>query len=108
MAVAPDPDVTSTDKDSTSQGDEKNTEEGSKTVPQDDGEKDDTVVSTSVALTQSTKENSPSKNEAIPSIPRFRVNDNSRIEVTVSSHEFETSMAKNDFCSQSTEASLYV
>ncbi len=43
-----------------------------------------------------------------PGIPSFRVNDNSRVEVTLSSHEFETSMAKNDFSSQSTEASLYV
>ena len=38
--------------------------------------------------------------------PSFRVNDDSRIEITMSSHEFETSMAKNDFSSQSTEGSL--
>lgn len=39
-------------------------------------------------------------------MPSFQVNDDSRIEVTVSSHEFETSMAKNDFSSSETEGSL--
>ena len=38
--------------------------------------------------------------------PSFRVNDNSRIEITMYSHEFETSMAKNDFSSHSTEGSM--
>ncbi|KAG8530617.1 uncharacterized protein KY384_004655 [Bacidia gigantensis] len=41
-----------------------------------------------------------------PGIPSYRVNDNSRVEVTLSSHEFETSMARNDFSSESTEASV--
>lgn len=38
--------------------------------------------------------------------PRFHVNDNSKIEIIVTSHEFETSMATNDFSAQSTEASV--
>jgi hypothetical protein len=38
--------------------------------------------------------------------PAFGVNDNSRIDVIVSSHEFETSMATNDFSAQSTEGSV--
>ena len=45
---------------------------------------------------------------SIPGVPRFKVNDNSHVEVTLSSHEFETSMARNDFSSQSTEGSVYV
>jgi hypothetical protein len=39
-------------------------------------------------------------------LPSFQVNDDSKIEVTVSSHEFETSMAKNDFSNSSTEGLL--
>ncbi|KAF7526535.1 hypothetical protein G7054_g10735 [Neopestalotiopsis clavispora] len=39
-------------------------------------------------------------------LPSFQVNDDSRIEITVSSHEFETSMATNDFSKHSTEGSL--
>ncbi|MCJ1379493.1 hypothetical protein MMC17_002594 [Xylographa soralifera] len=39
-------------------------------------------------------------------IPNFRVNDDSKIEVTVCEHEFEESMARNDFSSQSTESSV--
>ncbi len=39
-------------------------------------------------------------------MPSFQVNDDSRVEVVVSSHEFETSMARNDFSSQSTEGSM--
>jgi hypothetical protein len=38
--------------------------------------------------------------------PRFIVNDDSKIEVTMTAHEFETSMAKNDFSSQSTEGAV--
>jgi hypothetical protein len=36
-------------------------------------------------------------------LPSFQVNNDSRIEITVSSHEFETSMARNDFSNHSTE-----
>lgn len=39
-------------------------------------------------------------------LPSFQVNDDSKIEITVSSHEFETSMAQNDFSNHSTEGSL--
>lgn len=39
-------------------------------------------------------------------IPNFRVNDDSKIEVTVCKSELALSMAKNDFSSQSTEASV--
>ncbi|KAH6871546.1 hypothetical protein B0T10DRAFT_590929 [Thelonectria olida] len=39
-------------------------------------------------------------------LPSFSVNDNSNIDVIVSSHEFQTSMATNDFSASSTEASL--
>ncbi|KAG8675926.1 hypothetical protein FPOAC1_001921 [Fusarium poae] len=39
-------------------------------------------------------------------LPDFSVNDNSRINVVVSSHEFQTSMATNDFSASSTSASL--
>ncbi|KAF5004997.1 hypothetical protein FDECE_8522 [Fusarium decemcellulare] len=39
-------------------------------------------------------------------MPDFAVNDNSRIDVVVSSHEFQTSMATNDFSASSTSASL--
>ncbi|XEV01095.1 hypothetical protein FSHL1_006382 [Fusarium sambucinum] len=39
-------------------------------------------------------------------LPSFQVNDDSRIEITVSSHEFETSMARNDFSNHSTEGSM--
>ncbi|CAF3480417.1 unnamed protein product [Fusarium graminearum] len=39
-------------------------------------------------------------------LPSFQVNDDSRIDITVSSHEFETSMARNDFSSNSTEGSV--
>lgn len=39
-------------------------------------------------------------------MPSFQVNDDSRIEVIVSEHEFETSMARNDFSSSSTEGSM--
>lgn len=39
-------------------------------------------------------------------LPDFSVNDNSRIDVVVSSHEFQTSMATNDFSASSTSASL--
>lgn len=39
-------------------------------------------------------------------IPNYIVNDNSHIEVTMSQHELETSMARNDFSSSSTEASM--
>ncbi|KAK6541560.1 hypothetical protein TWF694_007365 [Orbilia ellipsospora] len=45
-----------------------------------------------------------SKREMV--MPSFQVNDDSRIEVIISEHEFETSMAKNDFSSKSTEASM--
>ncbi|KAL4724434.1 hypothetical protein ACLX1H_009048 [Fusarium chlamydosporum] len=39
-------------------------------------------------------------------LPTFSINDNSRIDVVVSSHEFQTSMAMNDFSASSTSASL--
>ncbi|KAK5110589.1 hypothetical protein LTR85_000989 [Meristemomyces frigidus] len=39
-------------------------------------------------------------------IPNFRVNDDSKIDIAVCKHELATSMAKNDFSSQSTEASV--
>ncbi|KAF5662962.1 hypothetical protein FHETE_7707 [Fusarium heterosporum] len=39
-------------------------------------------------------------------LPDFAINDNSRIDVVVSSHEFQTSMATNDFSASSTSASL--
>ncbi|KAK3367914.1 hypothetical protein B0H63DRAFT_404760, partial [Podospora didyma] len=39
-------------------------------------------------------------------MPSFQVNDDSRVEVIVSSHEFETSMARNDFSGSSTEGSM--
>ncbi|KAI7365466.1 hypothetical protein KC354_g4884 [Hortaea werneckii] len=39
-------------------------------------------------------------------IPNFRVNDDSKIDITVCKHELSMSMAKNDFSSQSTEASI--
>lgn len=45
--------------------------------------------------------------DVLPAIPPFQVNDNSRIDITLIEHEFEESMAKNDFSSQSTEASMY-
>ncbi|KAJ4200959.1 hypothetical protein NW767_007094 [Fusarium falciforme] len=38
--------------------------------------------------------------------PSFSVNDSSRIDVLVSAHEFEESMAENDFSAQSTEGSV--
>ena len=38
--------------------------------------------------------------------PRYIVNDDSRVEITVVDHEFERSMAENDFSSHSTEAAL--
>lgn len=53
-------------------------------------------------------EDDSSEHKVILRIPKYKVNDNSRVDVTISNHEFETSMAKNDFSSQSTEASLYV
>ncbi|EMT71700.1 hypothetical protein FOC4_g10010215 [Fusarium odoratissimum] len=39
-------------------------------------------------------------------LPDFSVNDNSRIDIVISSHEFQTSMATNDFSASSTSASL--
>ncbi|KAF4332672.1 hypothetical protein FBEOM_13532 [Fusarium beomiforme] len=39
-------------------------------------------------------------------LPEFSVNDNSRIDIAISSHEFQTSMATNDFSAASTSASL--
>jgi len=39
-------------------------------------------------------------------MPSFQVNDDSKIDIMACEHEFETSMARNDFSSQSTEASL--
>lgn len=39
-------------------------------------------------------------------IPNFRVNDDSKIEITACSHELQVSLAHNDFSSQSTEASV--
>lgn len=41
-----------------------------------------------------------------PVMPSFVVNDNSHIEITVCSNEFELSMARNDFSSSSTEGSV--
>jgi len=41
-------------------------------------------------------------------IPNFRVHDESRIDITSCEHEFEVSMARNDFSSESTEASMSV
>lgn len=41
-----------------------------------------------------------------PGIPNFRINDDSKIEITACEHEFEVSMARNDFSSQSTESSM--
>ncbi|MCJ1394185.1 hypothetical protein MMC18_007063 [Xylographa bjoerkii] len=38
--------------------------------------------------------------------PRFQVNDDSRIEITLAQAEFEESMARNDFSKSSTEASI--
>ncbi|KAH7118725.1 hypothetical protein B0J11DRAFT_582534 [Dendryphion nanum] len=46
------------------------------------------------------------RTKADAGIPNFRVNDDSRIEITAAEHEFEVSMARNDFSSQSTEASM--
>ena len=48
----------------------------------------------------------PSETGIVKAKPRFHVNDNSKIEIIVTSHEFETSMATNDFSAQSTEASV--
>ncbi|KAF5637151.1 hypothetical protein F52700_4888 [Fusarium sp. NRRL 52700] len=39
-------------------------------------------------------------------LPDFSINDNSRIDIVISSHEFQTSMATNDFSASSTSASL--
>lgn len=39
-------------------------------------------------------------------IPNYRVNDDSKIDMTICRHELAISMAKNDFSSQSTEASV--
>ncbi|KAK6508955.1 hypothetical protein TWF481_003723 [Arthrobotrys musiformis] len=39
-------------------------------------------------------------------MPSFQVNDDSRIEVIITEHEFETSLAKNDFNSMSIEGSM--
>ncbi|KAM0209146.1 hypothetical protein ACHAQD_011311 [Fusarium lateritium] len=39
-------------------------------------------------------------------LPDFSINDNSRVDVVISSHEFQTSMATNDFSASSTSASL--
>ncbi|KAI6791601.1 hypothetical protein KC363_g3337 [Hortaea werneckii] len=44
--------------------------------------------------------------KAYNAIPNFRVNDDSKIDITVCKHELSMSMAKNDFSSQSTEASI--
>lgn len=38
--------------------------------------------------------------------PRYHINDNSYVNVTVASSEFQTSMATNDFSSHNTEASV--
>ncbi|KAK0710652.1 hypothetical protein B0H67DRAFT_539495 [Lasiosphaeris hirsuta] len=39
-------------------------------------------------------------------IPNYRVNDASRIDITTCEHEFEISMARNDFSAETTEASM--
>ena len=56
------------------------------------------------------QDGSPTNKSAIahtPSVmPSFQVNDSSRIDIMACEHEFETSMARNDFSSQSTEASM--
>ncbi|KAF2811812.1 uncharacterized protein BDZ99DRAFT_414359 [Mytilinidion resinicola] len=39
-------------------------------------------------------------------IPNYRVNDDSRIDITACEHEFEVSMARSDFSAQSTESSM--
>jgi hypothetical protein len=39
-------------------------------------------------------------------LPDFSINDNSHIDIVISSHEFQTSMATNDFSASSTSASL--
>ena len=41
-----------------------------------------------------------------PGIPNFRINDDSKIEITAHEHELTVSMAKSDFSEQSTEASV--
>jgi hypothetical protein len=46
--------------------------------------------------------------EVFSDMPTYQVNDDSRIEITVASHEFEFSMARNDFSGHSTEGSMYV
>ncbi|KAK6526470.1 hypothetical protein TWF694_005056 [Orbilia ellipsospora] len=59
-------------------------------------------------LQSSSKASSAPSGSAIKTgfvMPSFQVSDDSRIEVTVTEHEFEASMAKNDFSSSSTEGS---
>jgi hypothetical protein len=40
--------------------------------------------------------------------PKYQINDDSKIDITVCQHEFEVSMARSDFSSSSTESSMYV
>ncbi|KAF2839889.1 hypothetical protein M501DRAFT_1015973 [Patellaria atrata CBS 101060] len=46
------------------------------------------------------------KKKIWPRIPTFVVNDDSKVEITLVSHEFEHSLAKNDFSNSSTEGSM--
>ncbi|KAH8662563.1 hypothetical protein BX600DRAFT_542276 [Xylariales sp. PMI_506] len=66
------------------------------------------VQNTSSELAEECAEDdsNPTSSDVLKMKPAFIVNDNSRIDVMISSHEFETSMAINDFSAQSTEGSV--
>ncbi|OBS29591.1 hypothetical protein FPOA_03528 [Fusarium poae] len=68
-------------------------------VPAPDSEPQETKASIA-------KVEQPPGKDVYTVLPSFQVNDDSRIEITVSSHEFETSMARNDFSNHSTEGSM--
>ncbi|KAM7211203.1 hypothetical protein V8F06_013413 [Rhypophila decipiens] len=92
---------------------------GSEPVPtkdQKEPQKPTATATTTTAATATTTSATTSATTPLPIrravkeiasvLPSFQVNDDSRVEVIVSSHEFETSMARNDFSSTSTEASM--
>ncbi|KAI6777471.1 hypothetical protein HG530_001416 [Fusarium avenaceum] len=58
------------------------------------------------ATTSGTSKVSPQALKPKIVLPDFSINDNSRIDIVISSHEFQTSMATNDFSASSTSASL--
>lgn len=67
-------------------------------VPTSDASQEETSAATTIEEQSEDLDRPCSK-------PRYHVNDNSYVSVTVASSEFQTSMASNDFSSHSTEAS---